>query len=96
MVEAWLIADPERLAKYYGAGFRANALPAREDAESIEKRTLYSCLARATQKTQKGRYHKIEHCPDLLMLIRSEVVRRRAKHCDRLFSTLERLILEQT
>ena len=54
-----------------------------------------SSLERATQKTQKGRYHKIEHCPDLLMLVRSEVVRRRAKHCDRLFITLERMILEQ-
>jgi len=95
MVEAWLVADPETLAGYYGSGFRASAIPTREDVESIGKKTVLSSLERATQKTRKGRYHKIEHCPDLLMLIRPEVVRRRAKHCDRLFVTLERLILEQ-
>jgi hypothetical protein len=95
MVEAWLIADPERLAEYYGSGFRANALPARKDVEAIEKKDLDSGLERATQKTQKGRYHKIQHGPALLARIRPEVVRRRAKHCDRLFVTLERLILAQ-
>jgi hypothetical protein len=95
MVEAWLVADPERLAEYYGSGFHAKALPARKDVEAIEKKDLNSGLERATQKTQKGRYHKIQHCPALLARIRPEVVRLRAKHCDRLFSTLERLILEQ-
>lgn len=93
MVEAWLVADPERLAEYYGSGFQTSALPSRPDVEEIEKKKVLSGLERATQKTTKGRYHKIQHCPDLLTRVRPEVVRRRAKHCDRLFVTLERLIL---
>lgn len=94
MVEAWLVADPKSLSEYYGSGFHANSLPAREDVEAIEKRDLLSGLERATQKTQKGRYHKIHHGPALLARVRPDVVRRRAKHCDRLFVTLERLLLD--
>jgi hypothetical protein len=96
MVEAWLVADPETLGDYYGSGFHANALPAREDVEAIEKRDLLSGLERATQKTQKGRYHKIQHCPDLLKRVRPEAVRRRSSHCERLFVTLEKVIFGQT
>jgi hypothetical protein len=93
MVEAWLVADPKILSDYYGSGFHEKSLPAREDVETIEKRDLESGLERATQKTQKGRYHKIHHCPALLARIRPDLVRRRAKHCDRLFVTVEGLLL---
>lgn len=95
MVESWLVADPEMLAQYFGAGFRANALPAGDDIEVVKKKDLVSGLARATEKAQKGKYHKIRHGPDLLERIRADVVRRRARHCDRLFTSLENLILGQ-
>jgi hypothetical protein len=65
-VEAWLIADPETLASYYGQGFRQNALPRREDVEAVPKDELYRSLERATSGTQKGAYAKIRHCADLL------------------------------
>jgi hypothetical protein len=88
-IEAWLIADPDALADYYGQRFRRNALPKRDDVEAIPKDQLYKSLERATSDTQKGPYHKIRHCADLLSLLSRERVRQRARHCDLLFRTLE-------
>ncbi len=55
-VEAWLLADPQVLAEYYGANFHANAIPPRKDVEAIEKRDLMTALERATMGTQKRRF----------------------------------------
>ena len=90
-VESWLIADPEMLAEYYGKDFRENALPKRKDVEAVDKDKVLASLKRATERTSKGKYHKTQHTPDLLERIRPEVVRQRAKHCDRLFTSLEEL-----
>jgi hypothetical protein len=91
-LEAWLVADPETLAAYYGHGFNPNALPKRKDVEAIPKDQLFQGLNRATARTQKGQYRKIQHCADLLTRLNADRVRQRAKHCDLLFSTLESLI----
>jgi hypothetical protein len=88
-VEAWLIADPDALASYYGQGFRRNVLPRHEDVEAIPKEQLYRSLDRATAGTQKEQYKKIRHCADLLGRLNQERVRQRAAHCDLLFQTLE-------
>jgi hypothetical protein len=88
-IEAWLVADPETLAGYYGQGFRRNVLPKREDIEAVPKEQLYESLDRATAGTQKGRYAKIRHCADLLGRLNRDRVRQRAAHCDLLFRTLE-------
>lgn len=88
-VEAWLIADPDALASYYGQSFQRSALPRRQDVEAIPKDDLARSLDRATHSTQKGRYHKIRHCSDLLGRLSQERVRTRARHCDLLFKTLE-------
>jgi hypothetical protein len=93
-VEAWLIADPDALASYYGQGFQRSALSKRQDVEAIPKADLAPSLDRATQRTQKGRYHKIRHCSDLLGRLNPEKVRSRAHHCDLLFTTLEARIRE--
>lgn len=93
-VEAWLVADPDALAKFYGQGFLRNALPRRQNVEEIGKKDLFSGLDRATEKSRtKKRYHKINHCPELLKRIDRQRVRQRARHCDRLFTTLEAAIL---
>lgn len=94
MVEAWLVADPDALSQYYGQGFRRNALPKREDVEAVPKDQLVQSLDRATMGTQKGKYAKIHHCADLLGLLNPDHVRRRARHCDLLFTSLEARILE--
>lgn len=88
-VEAWLVADHETLAEYYGQRFRASALPRRKDVEAIPKAQLFESLNQATAKTQKGPYAKIRHCADLLGLLKQDRVRKRARHCDQLFACLE-------
>jgi len=93
-VEAWLIADPDALASYYGQGFQRSALSKRQNVEAIPKTELVPSLDRATQRTQKGQYHKIRHCSDLLSRLNPEKVRSRARHCELLFTTLEARIRE--
>jgi hypothetical protein len=88
-VEAWLVADPDALASYYGQGFQRTALPKHTDIEAIPKEQLYRSLERATAKTQKKQYTKIRHCADLLGRLNRDRVRQRAAHCDLLFRTLE-------
>jgi len=87
-MEAWLLCDPETLAGYYGQGFRARALSARQNIEEVAKDQLIPILNRATEGTTKGRYHKIWHCRDLLIRIDPAKVRARAPHCERLFQVL--------
>jgi hypothetical protein len=94
MVEAWLVADPDALASYYGQGFRRSSLPRRVDVEAIPKDQLERSLNRATAGTRKGRYAKIRHCADLLGLLDRDRVRQRARHCELLFSALEARIRE--
>lgn len=87
VMETWMVADPEALAAYYGQGFRANALPTRQDLEEKSKVEIVDALKRATEGTQKGRYHKTAHA-DLLAWIDPEKSRQRCRHCMRLFETL--------
>jgi hypothetical protein len=89
MVEAWLVADPDTLASFYGKAFLRKALPSNVDIEAVSKADVMKALDHATSPTQKGKYHKIAHCSKLLAQIDKEQVRLRAKHCDRLLKTLE-------
>ena len=87
-MEAWIVADPVALGRYYGQGFRVSALPKAPDVETIAKDRLLEALAQAARDTQKGSYHKTRHAGALLERIDPAVVRRKAKHCERLFATL--------
>jgi len=87
-MEAWLIADPETLARFYGQGFAPTALPRTQNVENIPKTDLLLALKRATRGTSKGEYHKTRHAFDLLARIDPEKVRSRAPHCRRLFDTI--------
>jgi hypothetical protein len=89
-MEAWLIADREKLAEYYGKGFQESALPATTNVEEIDKDKIAKALTRATRETKKGEYHKTRHAPGILETIRPSELRRkgRAPFCDRLFRTL--------
>ncbi len=84
-MEAWLIADREILAKYYGQDFQDSALPNNPDVEAVGKVTLAKALKQATRKTKKGEYHKTRHAPAILERIRPSEVRSKASFCDRLF-----------
>jgi len=36
-METWIVADPEAVKKYYGAGFKAEKVPKRENLEEEPK-----------------------------------------------------------
>lgn len=84
-MEAWIVADPEALADYYGQGFRKSGLPARKNLEEESKERIYAALANATKNTQKGEYSeannaKIKHASKLLARIDPQKV---AARCPR-------------
>ena len=59
MMESWFLADRDCLARYFGDGFRANALPAPERAiEEISKEDLEKALRECARRSSKGRYAK--------------------------------------
>ena len=61
MMESWFLADPDTLQKYYGDGFRKNALPQNPNIEEILKQDVYSGLKAATRDTSKKDYDKGQH-----------------------------------
>jgi hypothetical protein len=73
-MEAWIIADAEQLAAYYGKAFRAGALPKRTVLDDEPKDSLYSALRAASKDTQKGAYSKIKHASELLKRVRPDKV----------------------
>ncbi|MDB9305746.1 DUF4276 family protein [Nodularia spumigena CS-591/12] len=87
-MDAWFIADIETLTKYYGQGFRKNAIPKNPNIEVIDKDTLFDSLKKATCNTSKGEYQKIKHASKLLELLNVAKVRQASPYCDRLFTTL--------
>ena len=91
-METWIVADPEALRRYYGQGFNAGALPMRPNLEEEPKRDVERSIVRATENTQRGRYHKIRHASDLLQRMDAETVKARCRHCRRLFDELGRMI----
>lgn len=90
--EAWIVADPEALAAYYGKGFHAKSLPTRQNLEEEAKPDVATKLKKATEGTQKGEYQKIDHASDLLKKIDPAKVRVRCPHAERLFTTVADLI----
>ena len=91
-MEAWIVADPEALADYYGQRFRRNTLPTRANLEEEPKVDCSGRLSEATRPTQKGGYQKIGHAADLLALISPDKVRNRCPHAKIMFSVLSQLI----
>jgi hypothetical protein len=70
-MEAWIVADPEALAAFYGQHFGKNHLPVRQNLEDEPKQNIYAKLNRATsdRNISKGQYGKIKHASQLLKLL---------------------------
>jgi hypothetical protein len=90
-MEAWFLADPGAIERFFGPGFHRNALPARTDVESIPRNDVFAALGRATYAcAPKGQYRKGWHSFDLLASLDSEKVERASPYAARLFETLRR------
>ena len=94
LMEAWFLADPEALGRYYSEGFVSNALKKNPRVEEIPKADLLESLKQATKKTQKGAYHKTAHAPHILKILDPAKVRKSAPNCERLFRELLRKLDE--
>jgi hypothetical protein len=92
IMESWFLADVETLQSYYGQKFNSNAIPKINDVEKIAKLDVENSLNKATKDTQKGVYHKIKHGAELLSRIDVIKIRQKAKHCQRVFQTIEEKI----
>lgn len=88
-MEAWIIADREALADYYGQGFNPGSLPG-GNVEHVEPQRLVDALNQAVRETSKRTYRKMPHGPDLLARVQIAAVRTAASHCERLLSMLLR------
>ncbi len=86
--EAWLVADRSALAEYFSQGFRLTAIPNPPNVEQLPKAQIAVALATASKHTQKGAYQKIRDAARLLERIDPAIVRAKAPHCDRLFTTI--------
>lgn len=91
-MEAWIVSDPEALAAYYGQGFRANALPTRQNLEEEAKPDVAEKLKAATRDSKKREYHKIHHASQLLARIDPNKVCARCPHAKTFFEKLKELI----
>lgn len=83
-MESWFMADKECLERFYGQGFNAGALPARNEIEGITKSDVSTGLENATKHTQKGRYHKTLHGFEILGAIDPAKVEAVSPFCRRL------------
>jgi len=95
-MEAWIVADPDKLTEYYGKDFNRNALPKRIVLDEEPKKSLYNALEAATKETQKGRYAKVRHASELLKRVRPEVVAKRCLSFHMLTQWLDSVIAGQT
>ena len=91
-METWIISDTSALAQYYQNNFRSNVLPRTADLETVPKANIASSFNRATERTKKGKYHKINHASDLLKIIDSNIVQSRCSYCKRMFDFLGKAI----
>ncbi len=87
MMETWLLADPDALARYFGDGFRSNQIPSWPKLEEIEKDSILETLSNATQECRK-RYKKGERSFEALAEADPNVIARKCPHAAYFFQRL--------
>jgi len=90
MMESWFHADKDALERFYGNGFKRNALKSNRRVEEITKADLQNGLHAATKDTGKGDYYrnKTTHGPKLLAEIGPDRVQNAAPNCKKLFDAI--------
>ncbi len=69
-MESWIIADPETLERFFGAGFDKNKLPKSGKIEAVQKQDIYDSLKQSSRGSRtKGEYDKGRHSFNLLACI---------------------------
>lgn len=91
-MEAWIVADPDKLEEFYGQGFKKNVLPKRQVLDEEPKANLYSSLEAATKGTKKGSYGKVTHASEILKRLRPSVVTTRCVSFQQLTQWLDAAI----
>lgn len=88
-MESWFLADKDKLAAFFGDGFRQNALPAKLEVEDISKKDVLDGLKAATRQCgSKGEYHKGRHSLQVLGRLDPVKVTAASPHARRLVETL--------
>ena len=85
-MEAWLLADPDTLARHFGSGFQKP--PANQNIEQVAKKDLLAQLATATRRTKAKRYHKGHHSFALLAQIDPVRVEEESHHARRFLEAM--------
>lgn len=91
-MEAWVFADGDKVAEFYGKNFKANALPKRKVLDGEPKSSLYAAIEKATKDTTKGSYGKVKHASALLKLVRPGKVAERCVSFQQLTQWLDAAI----
>lgn len=89
-MEAWFVADPERLAHHFRKP--ANAVPDHPNTETVPKSAIEQIMSKVSQGEKNRRYDKIADGAKLLTEVRASVVRLKSAHCARLFQTISAVI----
>jgi hypothetical protein len=93
-VESWFLADPDKLAEYYGQGFKPDKLPAPVNGKDVEchrKIKIYKSLNSAIKATKHKKYKKSDGF-ELVGLISPKKVCKVSVHAQDLAERLDKLL----
>lgn len=88
--EAWLLADPAAVAKYFDKDFKAGALP-KGKVEAVDRHVAVEALKKASRDTKKGEYGKGAHSFELLCLVDPAKIRAASPWAERFFHAMDEL-----
>ena len=96
VMESWFLADRDCLARHFGNGFRASALPApQRNVEDVAKEDVERALNESTRHSRKGRYAKGRDSFELLRQIDAAKVIEASPHARRLIETFADVMLNR-